>query len=292
MTKKRPPEHLPSVISTYEQYLQHINKVPLLTPEEEYDLALKAWEDRGREAAHKLVLANLRFVVKIANEYRNYGLRVMDLIQEGNVGLMRAVRTFNPYKNVRLITYAVWWIRSYIHDFIQHNWSMVKMGTTTAQRQLFYKLRKEEEALEKAGFSPTTKLLSERLGVKEEEVEFMKERLSRRDLHLDAPISNDGNEATHLERLRETAPPPDTIISDEEQKNIFSKAIKEFKDSLKEKDLYILEHRLLSESPMTLEEIGNHFGITKERVRQIEEKVKKNLKKFLEKNYPDFSIRT
>ncbi|MFC2074766.1 RNA polymerase sigma factor RpoD/SigA [Bdellovibrionota bacterium] len=288
MTKKN--DQLPKVISTFEQYLQHVSQFPLLSPEEEYELALKAWEDKDVEAAQKLVTGNLRFVIKIANEYRNYGFRIMDLIQEGNIGLMRAVKTFNPYKNVKLITYAVWWIRSFLHAFIQRNWSMVKMGTTQAQRKLFYKLQQEKNELEQLGMDPTVKLLSTRLGVKESEVEEMQKRLSGRDLSLDTPIGEE-KDVTHLDRVKTGEPGSDEQLSERQQREMFLSALNEFKKDLKEKDLYILENRMISESPQTLEAIGKHFGITKERVRQLEEKIKKNLKKYLETHHPDLTIK-
>ena len=218
---KKQTERLPSVISTYEQYLQHINSIPLLTPDEERELAVKSWENKDRESAHKLVISNLRFVIKIANEYRNYGLKLMDLIQEGNIGLMRAVRTFNPYKNVKLITYAVWWIRSYIHNYIQRNWSMVTLGTTQTQRKLFYKLRQEEQELSKLGLLPTTKLLSSKLGVSEREVESMQQRLSGRDLSLNRPIGKDYEGTEFIDRLATPTEPADTQLGDEEEKSLF-----------------------------------------------------------------------
>lgn len=291
MVKNR-PERLPSVISTYEQYLRYINATSLLTPEEEHDLAVKSWESKDREAAHRLVISNLRFVIKIANEYRNYGLKLMDLIQEGNIGLMRAVRTFNPYKNVKLITYAVWWIRSYIHNYIQRNWSMVTIGTTQTQRMLFYKLKQEEEALAKQGFAPTPRLLSSRLGVSETEIESMQQRLSGRDLSLNAPLAENygGTQFQFIDKLITQSKPTDTQIAEEEEKKLFSDVLAKFKSTLKEKDLYILEHRLLSDNPLTLEEIGKRFNITKERVRQLENKIKRNLRRFLDKDYPDFKI--
>src|SRR3989338_10818494 len=139
---------LPQVISPAERYIQEVLRYPMLSKDEEFDLAVRYWKNKDLESAHKLVTSNLRFVIKIANEYAKYGLKLMDIVQEGNMGLMRAVKTYNPYKDTRLITYAVWWIRSYIHDYIQRNWSLVKMGTTQAQRKLFYRLKNEQKALE------------------------------------------------------------------------------------------------------------------------------------------------
>src|SRR3989338_9117039 len=199
MSKK---SYFPTVTTPYERYLQEIQKFPLLSREEEHELAHRYYKTGELEIAHKLVTANLRFVIKIANEYAAYGLRIMDLIQEGNIGLMRAVKTFNPYKSTRLITYAVWWIRSYIHDYIQRSWSLVKVGTTQSQRKLFYKLRQEKAPLEQLGLGRDIKLLSERLGVKEKEIEEMEGRLAARDVSLDTPFSEEGK-ALRLDLLED-----------------------------------------------------------------------------------------
>lgn len=287
---KKSSVRLPAVISTYDKYLQYINSVPLLTPKEEYELAIKSWENSDKEASQKLVISNLRFVLKVVNEYRNYGLRLMDLIQEGNIGLMRGVKTFNPYKNVRLITYAVWWIRSYIHTYIQRNWSLVTIGTTQVQRKLFYKLKQEEQELAKHGLLPSVKLLSERLDVSESEVESMQQRLSGRDLSLDTPMGGNDGGKPFLDHVASRDGSAESMISDNEERSIFEKALGDFKKTLKEKDLFILEKRLLADKALTLEEIGVKYKITKERVRQLESKIKKNLKKYMEVNYPDFKI--
>src|SRR3989338_8670188 len=182
---------LPQVISPAERYIQEVLRYPMLSRDEEFELAVHYWKNKDLEAAHKLVTSNLRFVIKIANEYANYGLKLMDVVQEGNMGLMRAVKTYNPYKNTRLITYAVWWIRSYIHDYIQRNWSLVKIGTTQAQRKLFYKLQKEKQKLDQYDLEASPKLLAQKLGVREKDVIEMDQRMHSRDISLDAPLKAD-----------------------------------------------------------------------------------------------------
>ena len=278
-----------SLASVYQLYLAEIQKYPVLTASEEKNLALDYFEKKNLLAAQKLALHNLRFVVTIANKYAHYGIKIMDLIQEGNIGLMKAIETFNPYKDVRLITYAVWWIRSYIHDHIQKNWSIVKVATTQAQRQLFYKLKKEQEALEKLGLPPTTKLLAERLDVPEKDVKIMSDRLSHKDLSLDAPVTEEGHK-THLENIEAHETDASELMEKEEQSRIFKHKLLEFALTLekKKKDKFIFEHRIIAEKPMTLQAIGNKFKISRERVRQIEERVKKNLKQFFLKEMPDY----
>lgn len=278
-----------SIASVYQLYLAEIQKYPVLSAEDEKKLAIDYFEKKNLVAAQKLALHNLRFVVTIANKYAHYGIKIMDLIQEGNIGLMKAIETFNPYKDVRLITYAVWWIRSYIHDHIQKNWSIVKVATTQAQRQLFYKLKKEQEALEKLGIRETTKLLAERLDVPEKDVKIMSERLSHKDLSLDTPITNESHK-THLENVEAQNTDPGELMEKEEQSRIFKQKLHEFAMTLekKKKDKFIFESRIIAEKPMTLQAIGNKFKISRERVRQIEERVKKNLKAFFIKEMPGY----
>ncbi|MBI4042960.1 MAG: RNA polymerase factor sigma-32 [Deltaproteobacteria bacterium] len=279
----------PAVISPYSQYLAEIHRYPLLTKEEEYELAVKFYETKDPQAAHLLVTANLRFVVKIAHEYASYGIKLMDLIQEGNIGLMRAVKTFNPYKDVRLVTYAVWWIRAYIQDYIQHNWSLVKVGTTQAQRKLFYKLNQEKRKLDVLGLPADVKLLSRKLDVKEKEVAEMEKRLSARDLSLDEPLEEGGRARIGDILAAETAPGAEDQLISEQEAVLFKRHLEEFKETLSGRDRDILELRLLSEHPQTLEEIGQKHGITKERVRQLENEIKNRLRKFLTEK--DVSLR-
>ncbi len=274
---------LPQIITPETKYIQEVSRYPLLSKEEEFDLALRWYKNKDVEAAHKLVLSNLRFVIKIAHEYANYGLKVMDLVQEGNIGLMRAVKTYNPYKDTRLITYAVWWIRSYIHDYIQKNWSLVKIGTTQAQRKLFYKLKKERDALDKFDLKETPKLLAQKLGVREKDVIEMDSRMSGRDVSLDAPISSEDKHA-RADFIADDQGNVEQILAEKEEAVVMKAKLHEFEKTLKDRDLFIYRKRLVSEKPMTLQAIANKYKISKERERQIEEKIKKNLKGFIEKS--------
>jgi RNA polymerase sigma-32 factor len=274
-------------------YFREISKYPLLTKEEEHELAVKYYETKDREALQKLVTANLRFVVKIAYEYLHYRIRLMDLIQEGNTGLLKAVQDFNPYKEVRLTTYAVWWIRSYIQEAILKNFSLVKMGTTQAQKKLFYRLKKEQQKLEEMGLSPgqNVKLLASKLDVKEKEVEEMSQRLSGPDVSLNAPIG-DNEKQEHIQNLADPEAPVDQRLGDEEQAQLFKEVLKKFSQTLEGREKIIFQNRLISENPLTLQEIGDKYKVSKERARQLEEQVKEKLKKYVAQHYPDFNILT
>lgn len=275
---------LPQVITPEARYIQEILRYPLLSKEEEFELALKWVKQKDVEAAHKLVLSNLRFVIKIAHEYANYGLKVMDLIQEGNIGLMRAVKTYNPYKDTRLITYAVWWIRSYIHDYIQKNWSLVKIGTTQAQRKLFYKLKKEKDTLDKFDIESSPKLLAEKIGVREKDIIEMESRMAGRDVSIDAPIHAGDDPHGRIDFIADSQGNVEQILAEKEETVVMGKKLLEFEKTLKDRDLFIYRKRLISEKPMTLQAIANKYKISKERARQLEEKIKKNLKLFLERS--------
>lgn len=259
-------------------YMNEIKKYELLSPEDEKKFALEFFETKDPKAAEKLVTSNLRFVVKIAAEYSKFGARMIDLIQEGNVGLMHAVREFNPYKGVRLITYAVWWIRGYIQEYLMRQYSMVRVGTTQTQRKLFYQLKQERKKLEAMGIEPGVKLLSSRLGVSEEDVVTMSNRMQNRDVSLDAPI--DGEYPTHLIDLqaeRDEAPVDEQLGLHEEVEQLKEK-IDAIRDQLNEKEKYILEHRILGDPPLTLQEIGEKYGMTRERARQLEARVISKIK--------------
>ena len=271
---------LPSLADPLQRYIAEASQYPLLSKNEEHDLAIRYFKQGDIEAAHKLVTANLRFVIKIAYEYAKYGLRLIDLVQEGNIGLMRAVKSFNPYKDTRLITYAVWWIRSYIHDYIQKNWSLVKIGTTQAQRKLFYQLQKERDELAKYNIQETPKLLADKLNVKEEEVVEMQKRMKSRDLSLDAPIG-DEDKSTHIDFVADESGQVEEILSEKEEEHLMMIRMKKFEHSLKGRDLFIYQKRLISDAPMSLQELGDHFGVSKERARQLEERIKKGLKQSL-----------
>jgi len=267
----------PTAADPVQTYLAEIRKYPLLSKEEEYDLAVRYHETRDAKAAERLVTANLRFVVKIATEYSKFGAKLIDLIQEGNVGLMHAVREFNPYKNVRLITYAVWWIRGYIQEYLMRQYSMVRIGTTQNQRKLFYRLQKEKEKLDQMGLEPTLPLLSSRLGVPEDEVKEMQQRMSGRDVSLDQPLDTDsGLSRLDFESREESS--IDERLSQSEDLEILRASIEKLRPELNEKELYLLENRLLADEPMTLQEIGDHYGVTREAVRQLETRLLKRIR--------------
>ena len=258
-------------------YLNDINRYPLLTQEEELDLAKRLREEGDREAAEKLITSNLRFVVKVANEYRSYGLRLMDLIQEGNIGLMLAVKKFDPDKGFRLITYAVWWIKARIQEFVIKNWSIVKIGTTQAQKKLFYKLKQTKEKL---GELADYRSIAKSLDVKESEVEEMDLRMGARDFSLDATVSEDGN-TTHVDLLPGKDMNQEDIVAEAQERAIIKKGIEDALSSLEERDRFIVEKRLMTDEPMTLREIGAHLGVSRERARQLEVRIKKNLRSSL-----------
>ena len=269
-----------------QRYLAEIRRYPLLSREEEHRLAVEYKEFGNVEAAYRLVTSNLRLVVMIAREYQKALRNLLDLIQEGNIGLMEAVKNFDPYRGIRFPSYAVWWIRAYIIRYIVNDWRMVKIGTTQAQRKLFFNLRKEKEKLEAEGSAPGPKLLAERLNVKEGEVVEMEQRLANRDLSLDAPIG-DGEEATPLHFLADNKETPEESFATAEYRQLLSDKIEQFAAGLKDKELVIFRERLLNEEPLTLREIGARYGISRERVRQIEERVKRKLKDYLSKEFKD-----
>ncbi len=272
-------------------YMREVQKYPLLTREEEHALAIRFKDTGDREALHSLVTANLRFVVKIAFEYVHYRLKLLDLIQEGNMGLVKAVQDFDPYKDVRLTTYAVWWIRSYIQDAILKNYSLVKIGTTQAQKRLFYRLRAEQKRLEQQGLVPRqeVKLLASNLVVREKDIEEMDSRLGQHDLSLNAPMSSEDKQ-DHLQNLTDPGAPVDQTLGDAEQAKIFKKVLAEFSATLKGREKVIFTERLVSETPLTLQEIGDKYGFTKERARQIEEQIKEKLRTYVKEHFPDFQL--
>ena len=263
-----------------QRYLTEIRRFPLLSREDEHELAVKYKEYGDVEAAYKLVTSNLRLVVMIAREYQKAFKTLLDLIQEGNMGLMEAVKNFDPYRGVRFPSYAVWWIRAYMIRYIMNDWRMVKIGTTQAQRKLFFNLQKEKEKIESEGLTVGPKLLAQRLNVKEDEVVEMEQRLSGRDLSVDMPVGDD-DEATMLSFLQDNKQTPEEQIAEAEYHELLQGKMEQFAKGLKDKELVIYRERLLNEEPLTLREIGEKYGISRERVRQIEERVKKKLKTFL-----------
>jgi RNA polymerase sigma-32 factor len=271
--------NLPVVKNSLETYLVQINQFPLLTQEEEFKLAVRYRKHNDIEAAQKLITSNLRFVVKVVFEYKSYGVKLLDLIQEGNIGLMMAVKKFNPYKGYRFISYAIWWIRAYIQNFIIKTWSLVKIGTTQAQKKLFYKIGKIRKALESNEEDEKKyELLAHDLDVTKEDIVEMEQRMAARDLSLDAPF-DEGQELTHLDLLKEESPNQEEAIAQEEEKKIREREVQHAMKRLNEKEFYVIKNRIMSDEPLTLQQIGDHLKLSRERVRQIESEALKKLKK-------------
>lgn len=273
---------LPVLADSLSRYMAEVRKFPLLSVAEERELGRRVYENGDREAAQKLITANLRFVVKIAHEYRHYGLSQIDLIQEGNIGLMKAVSKFNPHRGFRLISYAVWWIRAYIQTHVIKSWSLVKIGTTQAQRKLFYKLRKtRRELAQQDGNDPTAAELALALGVEESDVNEMSVRMAGRDFFLDTQVDADGGKTTHLDLLASNAQSQEEDLGAEQERVQLQELAGEAIAKLTEKERFVLEKRVMSDDPQTLQEIGDFFKISRERVRQIEGNALRKVKKFL-----------
>lgn len=268
---------VPAITGTLDLYMAEINRFAILTADEEFRLAVRLKKFNDMEAAEKLVVSNLRFVVKIAHEYRNYGIKLADLVQEGNIGLMHAVKKFDPYKGYRLISYAVWWIRAYIQNFIIKSWSLVKIGTTQAQRRLFFKLSQARRRLETlSDKNPEFAEIAESLGVKPEEIAEMETRMSSRDLSLDANVSEDG-ESTHMDYLSYDGEDQETALIRKEERELVQQNITGALAGLNEKEIYIIRNRVMADTPLTLQEIGDRYHITRERARQIEKQALRKL---------------
>ena len=270
-------------------YLREISRFPMLTPEEEHDLAHKVKEGDS-DAAFRLVSSHLRLVVKIAMGFqRRWMQNVLDLIQEGNVGLMRATYKFDPDKGIKFSYYAAFWVRAYILKFIMDNWRLVKIGTTQSQRKLFYNLNKERQRLIAQGFEPSAPALAERLNVNESQVEEMSQRLEGFDVSLDAPLNEEAGGATRLDMLPSSWQETEEALAGEELAVVLREHVQELTRHLSEKELDILHSRLLSDDPVTLREIGAKYNITRERVRQIETRLLQKLKTHLTNKIKDFS---
>jgi RNA polymerase sigma-32 factor len=273
--------------STLDQYLREINRVPLLTVEEERRLARQFRDEGDKRAGHRLVEANLRFVVKVAFEYRSYGLRMADLIQEGNIGLMKAVQKFDPDKEIRLISYAVWWIRAYIQNHILKSWSLVKIGTTQAQRKLFFSLARTRHEIER--LSPgqgldhegiDVNLVAKKLRVRPSDVVEMQQRMEGRDLSLDAPVA-DGT-STHLEFTPGDGDPQDEELARAEEDAIVQRRVTEAMGRLDPRERHIVEARIMGDGKETLRDLGQHFGFSRERARQLEIRALEKLRRDLQ----------
>jgi RNA polymerase sigma-32 factor len=268
-------------------YMAETRRYPLLTPEEEHALAVKLVEHGDSAAARRLIEANLRLVVKIAYEYRRAHKNLLDLVQEGNIGLIQAVGKFDPYRGVKLSSYAAFWIRAYILKFILNNWRLVKIGTTQAQRKLFFNLRKEREKLEQLGFAPSSALLAEKLDVPEREVIEMERRLAAPEASLDAPVgssdagSDDGSR-TRLDYLPSNDDRPDRMVAQSEFSQLLRGKLEAFASTLEGREQTIFRERWLTEEPLTLQEIGDRYNVSRERARQLEKRMLDRLKKYLE----------
>jgi RNA polymerase sigma-32 factor len=268
-------------------YMQEVRRIRVLTREEEHALAVRLAETGDAAAARKLIEANLRLVVKIAYEYRRAHRNLLDLVQEGNIGLLQAVRKYDPYRGVKLSSYAAWWIRAYILKFILNNWRLVKIGTTQAQRKLFFNLRKEKEKLQQLGFVPEPKLLAERLEVTEKDVVEMEKRMASPDASLDAPLGGDddgGGGRTRLDLVRDPAvgARPDVAVEQREFHSILQDKLREFAGTLEGREETIFRERWLTDAPLTLQEIGDRYGISRERARQLEKRLLGRLRTYLE----------
>jgi RNA polymerase sigma-32 factor len=262
-------------------YLAEIRRYPVLSREEEHELAVRYFENEDEEAAYRLITSNLRLVVMIAREYQRAFHNLLDLVQEGNVGLLEAVKKFDPYRGVRLPSYAVWWIRAYIIRYIMNNFRLVKVGTTQAQRRLFFNLQKEKARLESEGFTPTPALIAGNLGVKEAEVVEMEQRMSGgSEVSTDAPLSAEG-EGRVIDVLPHQDGDAEDTVADREFYAMMREKLAEFGATLQGREKEIFDERLMAEDPITLQELGERYGVSRERVRQIEEALKRKLREFL-----------
>ena len=269
-------------------YIQETRRYPLLDRDVEHQLAVQLVEEGDTGAARRLIEANLRLVVKIAYEYRRAHRNLLDLIQEGNIGLMQAVRKYDPYRGVKLSSYAAWWIRAYILKFILNNWRLVKIGTTQAQRKLFFNLRKEKERLEQLGFHPEPALLAERLDVRERDIIEMETRMGSPEASLDAPMTSvdgDGARTRHDLVADQLEARPDVRFEESEFTVLLREKLEAFATTLKGREETIFRERWLTDSPLTLQQIGDRYGVSRERARQLEKRMLTRLRKYLEQEF-------
>ena len=273
-----------------QSYLREVSRFPLLDPEEETALARRVRDHGDSEAAFRIISSHLRLVVRIAMDFqRRWMQNVLDLIQEGNVGLLRAVNKFDPDKGIKFSYYASFWIKAYILKFIMDNWRMVKIGTTQAQRKLFYNLNRERQKLILQGFDPDSALLSQRLGVTQDQVIEMQQRLDAGDVSLDVPVSDENGSASRMDFLPALGPGIEDDIAGSEISRLVRDSIEGLLPALSEKEIYILENRLLTDEPATLREIGERYNVTRERIRQLEARLLEKLKEHLGREIGDFS---
>jgi RNA polymerase sigma-32 factor len=270
------------------RYMAELRHHAPISREEEHDLAVR-WRDAGdRDAARRLVLSNLRLVVKIAMEYRRSWTNLLDLVQEGNLGLLQAVQRFDPEQGVKLSSYAAYWIRAYILKYLIDNIRMVRLGSSRAERKLFFRLNREKRELERQGFEPVPKLLAERLDVTEDDVEHMQRRLAEGELSLDAPLTSGEPDRSFGDLIAGSGESAEQQVGDEELRSVFLAKVHEFADGLDERERRIVDARILAEEPKTLQELGEEFGVTRERVRQLEARLVNRLREYLKANVVDF----
>jgi RNA polymerase sigma-32 factor len=265
-------------------YLREVQRHPLLTPEQTHELAVRFVKSQDPAAAAQLVTSNLRLVVKIAYEYRRAYKNIMDLVQEGNIGLMQAVKRYDPYRGVKLSSYAAWWIRAYILRFVLNNWRLVKLGTTQAQRKLFFNLRKKRAELVAMGIDPTNAEVAKQLNVPESDVAEMDVRLQSNEKSLDAPVGDaEGRSIAKVDMMPALGAGPEALVADEEMQALLREKLAEFRKTLigKDKELAIFDERLVAEDPLTLQDLGDRYGISRERVRQLEQRMTSRLREYL-----------
>jgi RNA polymerase sigma-32 factor len=283
----RAPKETSSSIARFDPmaaYLREVQRHPLLTPEKTHELAVRFVESQDPSVAAQLVTANLRLVVKIAYEYWRAYKNIMDLVQEGNIGLMQAVKRYDPYRGVKLSSYAAWWIRAYILRFILNNWRLVKLGTTQAQRKLFFNLRKKRAELVAMGIEPTDAEVAKRLNVPESDVAEMDVRLTSSEKSLDAPVGDtDGRSVAKVDMVPSMAQGPEALMAAGELQALLKDKLAQFRTTLagKSKELAIFDDRLVADDPLTLQELGDRFGISRERVRQLEQRLTGKLREYL-----------
>lgn len=272
--------YLPQVADSFDHYMAQINRFALLDREEEQELARRYRLQGDVDAAHRLITSNLRFVVKIANEYRHYGIKLIDLVQEGNIGLMMAVKKFDPERGIRLISYAVWWIRAYIQNFILKSWSLVKVGTTQAQKKLFFKLNQARAAIRRLTGEENTRAIASELGVHEREVTEMEMRLHGKDLSLDLELV-EGDDYSLLDTLADERDNQEEMLAEKEQHHLRQTLVNAALESLNPRERKIITARILEEKPRTLQDLADEYGISRERIRQLEQNALNKLRERL-----------
>ncbi len=268
---------LPVITDGFEHYMTQINRYDLLDREQEVALAKRYRLDDDLDAAHRLICANLRFVVKIANEYRRYGLRQLDLVQEGNIGLMMAVNKFDPERGIRLISYAVWWIRAYMQNFIMRSWSMVKIGGSRAQKKLFFKLKQTQSAMRSLTGNAANADMAEELAVSEKDIEEMAAMMSARDTSLDVELFA-GEDYTLLDRLVDQRINQEDELADKQESQQLKEQVQQAMQVLNERERRIVQRRILDEDPTTLQGLADEYNISRERVRQLEQNALRKVK--------------